>query len=64
MEKRLYKISEGRLIAGVCGGIAEYFNIDPTIVRVIWAVLVACCGTGLILYLICALVMPTKPPQY
>ena len=36
MQKRLYKIEEGKKIDGVCGGIAEYLNIDPTIVRLLW----------------------------
>lgn len=58
--KKLYKIEEGRVISGVCGGVAEYFNIDPTIVRLIWALLVLCAGTGLLAYIICAIVMPNK----
>ena len=58
MEKKLTKSATNRKIAGVCGGIAEYFGIDPTIVRLIWAVCVAFAGTGLLLYVIAALVMP------
>lgn len=58
--KRIYKIDEGKKLAGVCGGVAEYFNIDPTIVRVLWAVLAFGCGTGLLLYIICAIVFPHK----
>ena len=58
--KRIYKIEEGKKIFGVCGGLAEYFNIDPTIVRVVWAALVLAYGTGLLLYLICAFVFPNK----
>ena len=59
-QKRLYKVEEDRKICGVCGGIAEYFNIDPTIVRVIWAILTFAWGTGLLAYFICALCMPNK----
>ena len=61
MEKRLYKIEEGKKWDGVCGGIAEYFNVDPTLIRLIWA-LVTCCtiGVGLIGYLICDIIMPKK----
>lgn len=44
-------------IAGICSGVAKYFDIDPTIVRIIWAVLVVACGFGLIVYLICWLLM-------
>lgn len=55
--KRLTK-SRDKKICGVCGGIAEYFEIDPVIVRVLWLVSVLCFGTGLLAYIICALVMP------
>ena len=58
--KKLYRIEEGAKIFGVCGGLAEYFDIDPTIIRVIWAVLAFACGTGAIAYLICALCIPKK----
>lgn len=60
MAKRLYKIEEGKKICGVCGGLAEYLDIDVAIVRIIWLVLALCCGTGILLYLICALVLPKK----
>ena len=60
-KKRLYR-TEGNdaKVFGVCGGIAEYFDIDPTIVRVAWAVLIFAYGTGLLAYLVCALCMPKK----
>ncbi len=60
MSKRLYKSKE-RKLAGVCGGIAEYFDIDPTIIRVVWLILVLCAGTGLLAYIIAAIVMPDQP---
>ena len=61
MEKKLYKIEEGKKLDGVCGGIAEYFNIDPTLVRLVWALVTLCTvGVGLIGYLICAVIMPKK----
>ena len=60
MEKKLYRSTTNKTIAGVCGGLAEYLNIDPTIVRVIWA-LVALSGAGLLAYLLCALIIPEKP---
>ena len=59
MNKKLYR-SNDKMIAGVCGGLAEYINIDPTIVRVIWA-LTGLSGAGLVAYLICALIIPEKP---
>lgn len=60
-KKRLYR-TEGAdaKLFGVCGGIAEYFDVDPTIVRVAWAVLIFAYGTGLLAYLVCALCMPKK----
>lgn len=60
MEKRLYRIEEGKKIAGVCGGIAEYFNIDPTVVRVVWAVVSLFAFVGVVAYIVAALVMPVK----
>lgn len=60
-KKRLYRV-EGKeaKIFGVCGGIAEYFDIDPTLVRVAWAMLIFAFGTGLMAYIVCAICMPTK----
>ena len=60
MEKRLYRIEEGKKIAGVCGGLAEYFNIDPTLIRLGWAIAALCGGTGLVAYIVAALIMPVK----
>ena len=59
--KRLYKSRDNVMVAGVCGGIAEYFNIDPTIIRLFVAVFCLLAGTGLIAYLVAALVLPTRP---
>ncbi|HEY8965974.1 MAG TPA: PspC domain-containing protein [Candidatus Methylacidiphilales bacterium] len=55
--KRLRK-STDKMIFGVCGGLAHYFSVDPTLVRVLWVLLVLLGGTGILLYLILALVMP------
>ena len=58
--KKLYRSKSNRMIAGVCAGVAEYLNIDPTVVRVIWAI--ACFGTlGILAYIACALIIPEKP---
>mgnify|MGYP000004722430 FL=1 len=59
--KRLYKSRTDRKIFGVCGGIAEYFNIDSTVVRLIAVILVFGCGTGILAYLVAALVMSDEP---
>ena len=57
MNKKLYRSSTNKMICGVCGGIGEYFDIDPTIIRLLWAVL-ACSGTGIVVYLIAAIIIP------
>jgi len=59
--RKLYKSNTDKKIAGVCGGIAEYLNIDSTIVRLIWVIGFFAIGTGLLAYIICALVMPDPP---
>ena len=61
MSKKLYRSKTNKKILGVCGGIAEYFEIDATIVRLILVLAVVFAGVGLLAYLIAALVMPVKP---
>lgn len=57
--KRLYRSSVNYMLAGVCGGIAEYFNIDPTLIRLAWIILTCMnCGTGIVAYIIAAIVIP------
>lgn len=63
MEKKLYRIEEGKIICGVCGGIAEYFNIDPTLVRLGFVLLSAAGGSALLVYIVGAIIMPVKPMQ-
>ena len=57
-KKKLYKSRKNKMIGGVCGGLAEYFNMDPTIVRVIAAILCLVKGLGILVYLIMCIVMP------
>lgn len=65
MEKKLYKIEEGKKLDGVCGGLAEYFNVDPTLIRLGWALLTLCtAGTGIIAYLVAAIIIPKKSEVY
>ena len=59
--KKLYKSSTDKKLAGVCGGIAEYFDIDSTLVRLGWVVFCALGGSGVLAYIIAALVMPDRP---
>lgn len=58
--KKLYKIEEGKMLCGVCGGLAEYFSIDPTLVRL--GVVAFCClgGSGILAYIIAAIIIPDK----
>lgn len=58
MRKRLYKSRENAMIAGVCGGIAEYFDLDPTLIRLGWIIFCAMGGSGIIAYIIAAIVIP------
>lgn len=62
--KKLYKSNQNKVIAGVCGGIAEYFNIDPTIIRLAWVLFCLVGGSGVLGYIICALVIPSEPMDY
>lgn len=59
-KKRLYRIREDRIICGVCSGVAEYFDIDPSLVRIIWAAAVFFGSVGFWLYVIAAIVLPDK----
>ena len=61
MEKKLYRSRKDEKIAGVCGGIAKYFKIDSSIIRLIWALAILCAGTGLLAYIVCAVVIPEAP---
>ena len=59
--KKLYRSNTDKKLAGVCGGIAEYFNIDATLVRLGWVVFSLLGGSGLLAYIIAALIMPERP---
>ncbi len=61
MNKKLYRSASNRMLAGVCGGVAEYFNIDPTVVRVIWAIASIFGFAGVIAYIACVFIIPEKP---
>ena len=61
MEKRLYRSTNNKMIAGVCGGVAEYFGLDPALVRLGWIVFCALGGSGVLAYIIAAIVIPKAP---
>lgn len=60
MEKRLYKSNTNKKLDGVCAGIANYFNIDPTLIRLAWVIFTLAGGCGLIAYIIAAIIMPRE----
>ena len=61
MDNRLYRSRTDKKICGVCGGLAKYFDCDPTIIRLITALLALGFGTGILAYFIAALVIPNEP---
>lgn len=60
IEKKLYRSESDRLIAGVCGGIAEYLEIDPVLIRLIWAGITFFVGSGLLLYILAWILIPDE----
>jgi phage shock protein C len=59
--KRLYKSRQNRIIDGVCGGVSEYFGVDPTIVRLLWVLVTLMGGSGFFLYILAMIIMPVNP---
>lgn len=58
--KKLYKSERDKKVAGVCGGIAEYLNIDSTLIRLAWVLFCLAGGSGIVIYIIAALIMPNE----
>lgn len=61
MEKHLYRSLKNRKIAGVCGGLGEYLNIDPVIVRLAWIIFTLAGGAGLLAYILAWIIIPEEP---
>jgi phage shock protein C len=61
MESKLYLSDTNKKIGGVCGGLGEYFGVDPTLIRLIWILLIFLAGTGLIAYFIAWIIIPQRP---
>jgi len=59
--KRLYRSGKEKILGGVCGGIAEYFNVDPTIIRILWVLFVFGFGSGILAYIIAWIIVPKNP---
>lgn len=63
MEKKLYRSRQNRMLGGICGGIGEYLNVDPTVVRLLWVLFTFVGASGLLAYLICLVIIPEHPEQ-
>lgn len=61
--RKLYRSNTNKMICGVCGGLGEYINVDPTLIRLAWA-LIACSGAGIVAYIIAAIIIPQNPQNY
>ncbi len=61
--KRIYRSKKDKAIAGVCGGMAEYLNTDPTIIRIFWAASLFAGGFGIVAYVLCRIIIPANPNQ-
>ncbi len=61
MQKKLYKSNTDKKIDGVCAGVGEYFDIDSTVIRLLWVLATLFVGAGILAYIVAALVMPRKP---
>ena len=61
MEKKLYRSKTDKKLTGVCGGLAKYFGIDTTLVRLLVALAVLFVGFGLLAYIVCAFIIPEEP---
>lgn len=61
MDKRLYRSRKEKMIGGVCGGLAEYFDIDPVLIRILFVVAVFAGGSGILAYIICWIIIPEQP---
>jgi len=59
--KPLYRSQNNKIMAGVCGGIGEYLDLDPTVIRILWLLFMFMGGSGILAYIIALLIMPKKP---
>ncbi|WP_303860500.1 PspC domain-containing protein [Alkalibaculum bacchi] len=60
MDTRLHKSTKDKIISGVCGGLGEYFRVDSSIIRIIWAIAAFAYGTGILLYIIATIILPSE----
>lgn len=62
--RRLYRSRDDRMISGVCGGIAKYFSVDPTLIRLLFVLFAFAGGPGLLAYIVLAIIVPEEPVEY
>ena len=60
MKKRLYRNTKEGMIFGVCSGLSDYLDVDPSLIRIIWTLTIICFGTGIIAYLLAFFLIPSK----
>ena len=58
--KKLYRKNEGKMLLGVCAGLADYLAMDPTVVRLLWVLFTCVGGSGILAYIVCAIIMPVE----
>ncbi len=61
MAKRVYRSRNEKVIAGVCGGLGEYFGVDPVLIRIVWVLMIICAGTGILAYILAWILIPKEP---
>lgn len=59
--KKLYRSNKDKMICGICGGLGEYLNIDPTIIRLLWVLMTCWAGMSIVAYLVAAIIIPQEP---
>lgn len=59
--KKLYRNTSNAIFAGVCSGVADYFDLDVSLIRILWAIITLAGGSGVIAYIVCAIIIPEKP---
>lgn len=60
MDKRLYKSENNKVLCGVCGGVGEYFDVDPTVIRLAWVIFSVMGGSGILAYILAAIIVPKR----
>ena len=61
LNRKLYRSNKDKMICGVCGGLGEYLNVDPTLIRLVWVLLTCWAGMSIIAYLMAAIIIPVEP---